>query len=97
MPQAVWSHNTTVCRAINFTPFWLLYGAEAVLPEEVKHRSLRIAMADPACPSEPKKKLVGIGQAQSRGKLEKISRRNRGMEGPNGPIVGFQCRQFGTF
>jgi transposase len=40
MPQAVWSHNTTVCRATNFTPFRLMYGAEAVQPEEVKHRSL---------------------------------------------------------
>jgi hypothetical protein len=40
MPNAVWSHNTTVSRAINFTPFLLLFGAEAVLPEEIKHRSL---------------------------------------------------------
>jgi hypothetical protein len=31
MPTVVWSHNTTVCRATNFTPFWLMYGAEAVL------------------------------------------------------------------
>jgi hypothetical protein len=37
MPQAVWSHKTTVCRATNFMLFWLMYGAEAVLPEEVKH------------------------------------------------------------
>jgi hypothetical protein len=40
MPTAVWSHNTTVCRAIDFTPFWLMYGAEAMLPEEIKDRSL---------------------------------------------------------
>jgi hypothetical protein len=37
MPTVVWSHNTTVCRATNFTPFWLMYGAEAVLQKEVKH------------------------------------------------------------
>jgi IS30 family transposase len=37
MPQVVSSHNTTVCRAINFTPFRLMYRAKAVLPEEVKH------------------------------------------------------------
>jgi hypothetical protein len=37
MPTAVWSHNTIVCRAINFTPFRLMYGAEAMLPEEIKH------------------------------------------------------------
>jgi hypothetical protein len=40
MPQDVWSHNTTVCRTTNFTPFRLMYGAEAVLLEEVKHQSL---------------------------------------------------------
>jgi hypothetical protein len=40
MPTIEWSHNTTVCRAINFTPFQLMYGAEAMLPEEIKHRSL---------------------------------------------------------
>jgi hypothetical protein len=30
MPRAVWSHNTTVCKATNFTPFRLLFGAEAM-------------------------------------------------------------------
>jgi hypothetical protein len=40
MPIAVWSHNTTGCRATNFTPFQLIYGAEAMLPEEIKHQSL---------------------------------------------------------
>jgi hypothetical protein len=37
MPTAVWSHNTTICRTTNFTPFWLMYGAEAVIREEIKH------------------------------------------------------------
>jgi hypothetical protein len=37
IPTAVWSHNTTVCTTTNFTPFQLMYGAEAVLPEEIKH------------------------------------------------------------
>jgi hypothetical protein len=40
MPRAVWSHNTTVCRATNFTPFLLMYGVDAVLTEEVRHQSL---------------------------------------------------------
>jgi hypothetical protein len=56
MPQVVWSHNTTVCRATNFTPFWLMYGAKAILPEEVKHRSLRTVTASPKCPSEAEEK-----------------------------------------
>jgi hypothetical protein len=40
MPRVVWSRNMTICRATNFKPFQLLYGAEAVLPEEIKHQSL---------------------------------------------------------
>jgi hypothetical protein len=38
MSRAIWSHNMTVSRVTNFTPFRLMYGIEAVL--EVKHRSL---------------------------------------------------------
>jgi hypothetical protein len=32
MPQVVWSHNTILCRVTNFMPFWLMYGAEEVIP-----------------------------------------------------------------
>jgi hypothetical protein len=39
MTREVWSHNTIVCRATNFTPFQLLFRAEAVVPEEIKHQS----------------------------------------------------------
>jgi hypothetical protein len=52
MPIAVWSHNTIVCKATNFTSFWLLYRVEAVLPKEIKHRSLRITTEVPPCISE---------------------------------------------
>jgi hypothetical protein len=38
--KVVWSHNTTTFRTIGFTPFKLLYGEEAMLPEEIKHESL---------------------------------------------------------
>jgi hypothetical protein len=37
MPTIVWSHNTTVSRAMSFTPFRLIYGTEAMLLEEIKH------------------------------------------------------------
>jgi hypothetical protein len=56
MPRVVWSHNTTVSRATNFTPFRLLFRAEAVLPEEIKHRSLRTAIEVPPCPSKAEDK-----------------------------------------
>jgi hypothetical protein len=56
MPRAVWSHNTTVCRATNFTPFWLLFRTKAVLPDEIKHQSLRTIADAPPCPSEVEQK-----------------------------------------
>jgi hypothetical protein len=36
LPRAVWSHNTSILRATNYTPFKLLYGVEPVTPEETK-------------------------------------------------------------
>jgi hypothetical protein len=32
--RAVWSHNTSICRATKFIPFNLLYGEEPVTPED---------------------------------------------------------------
>jgi hypothetical protein len=41
LPRVVWSHNTSVCRVTNFTPFRLLYGEEPITPEEIKLRCAR--------------------------------------------------------
>jgi hypothetical protein len=35
LPEAVWALNTTECRATGFTPFRLLYGSEAMTPQEI--------------------------------------------------------------
>jgi hypothetical protein len=34
--KVVWSHNTTVLMSTGFTPFKLLFGDEAITPEEAK-------------------------------------------------------------
>jgi hypothetical protein len=39
--KVVWSHNTSISRSIGFTPFKLLFGDEAVTPEEAKVGSIR--------------------------------------------------------
>jgi hypothetical protein len=39
MPKAIWSRNTTTLRATNFTSFRLLFGVDAVLSGEIKHKS----------------------------------------------------------
>lgn len=41
LPRVIWSHNTSVSRATNFSPFRLLYSEEAMMPEEIKLGSLR--------------------------------------------------------
>jgi hypothetical protein len=37
----VWSHNTTISRSTGFAPFKLLFGDEAITPEEAKAGSIR--------------------------------------------------------
>lgn len=36
LPMVIWSHNTSESRVTKFTPFGLLFGAEAMSPEELK-------------------------------------------------------------
>jgi transposase InsO family protein len=35
LPRVIWSHNNTTSRTTQFSPFKLLYGEEAMLPEEL--------------------------------------------------------------
>jgi hypothetical protein len=42
LPKVIWSHNTTISRATGFTPFRLLFGTEAMTPEEIKNESMRV-------------------------------------------------------
>jgi hypothetical protein len=45
--KVVWSHNTTISRSTGFTPFKLLFGDEAITPEEAKAGSIRtMALAE---------------------------------------------------
>ena len=42
----LWSIRTTATKPTDETPFFLVYGAEDVLPHEVKHRSPRVLAFD---------------------------------------------------
>jgi transposase InsO family protein len=46
LPAVVWSLRTTPSRATGFTPFFLVYGAEAILPTDLEYRSPRIRSYD---------------------------------------------------
>jgi transposase InsO family protein len=42
LPSVVWSLRTTPSRATGFTLFFLVYGAEAILPIDLEYRSPRV-------------------------------------------------------
>jgi transposase InsO family protein len=46
LPAVVWSLRTTPSRATGFTPFFLVHGAEAVLPTDLEYGSPRIQSYD---------------------------------------------------
>ena len=39
LPSVIWSMRTTPSRATGFTPFFLIYGAEAMLPTDLEYGS----------------------------------------------------------
>ena len=41
LPSVVWSLRTTPSRATGFTPFFLVYGAEAISPTDLEYGSPR--------------------------------------------------------
>jgi hypothetical protein len=46
LPSVIWSLRTTPSRATGFTPFFLVYGAEAVLPTDLDYGSPRTKAYD---------------------------------------------------
>jgi hypothetical protein len=46
LPSVVWSLRTTPSRATGFSPFFLVYGAEAVLPMDLDYGSPRTRVYD---------------------------------------------------
>jgi hypothetical protein len=46
LPSVVWSLRTTPSRATGFTPFFLVYGAEAILPTNLEYGSPRTRAFD---------------------------------------------------
>jgi hypothetical protein len=46
LPSVVWSLRTTPSRATSFTPFFLIYGAEAILPTDLEYGSPRMKAYD---------------------------------------------------
>jgi hypothetical protein len=64
-------------------PFWLMYRAEAMLPEEIKHRSLRPTAESTTCPNEAKEKdLLESDRLKAMTNLEKYQEETRALRDP---------------
>ena len=46
LPVVLWSLRTTPSRATGYTPFFMVYGSEAVLPTDLNYGALRIRAND---------------------------------------------------
>lgn len=77
LPGVVWSHNTTEYRATKFPPFRLLYGEEAVTPEEIKNGSLRTSEKAKHDSPEVTKDLVDVDRLEAVMNLEKYQQEIR--------------------
>jgi hypothetical protein len=60
LSRVIWSHNTTESRTTKFTLFRLLYGAEAMCPEEFANESARVLVGNSRENEEVDKDLVEI-------------------------------------
>jgi hypothetical protein len=96
MPTAVWSHNTTVCQATNFTPtnftlFRLMYGAEAMLLEEIKHQTLRATTENTVCRSEAEEKdFLESDRLKAVSNLQKYQQETRAWRDPKVKLKQFK-------
>lgn len=57
LPAVLWSLRTTPNRSTGYTPFFLVYGAEAVLPADIQHDSPRVTMYTEAEVKKPEKMM----------------------------------------
>jgi hypothetical protein len=92
LPKVIWSYNTTVSRAAGFTPFRLLFGTEAMTPEEIKNESMRV-LKGKEIEEIDKKVEKGHDRAsdpRSRRKHQEIPKRDKGLERQEGGPKGHQ-------
>src|SRR3954447_10667382 len=59
-PFVLWSLRTTPNRSTGLTPFFLVYGAEAVLPSDILHDSPRVAAYRDETADEARQLLVDL-------------------------------------
>ena len=74
LPKVVWSHNTSETRTTKFTPLRLLYGVEAISPEELKNKSLRAVSAPEGDEPPDNSDLIELDILQAASNLNKYQK-----------------------
>jgi hypothetical protein len=77
LSRVIWLHNTTESRTTKFTPFRLLYGAEAMCPEELANESARVLVGSSRENEEVDKDLVEIDRLDAVQNLLKYQEETR--------------------
>jgi hypothetical protein len=74
LSKVIWSHNTTVSRATGFTPFRLLFGAEAMTPEEIKNESMRVLKEIQEVDQKVEKDMIELTILEAAENIEKYQK-----------------------
>ena len=74
LPKVVWSHNTSETKTTKFISFRLLYGAEAMSPEELKNKSLRATSAPEGNEPPDDSDLIELDILQAASNLRKYQK-----------------------
>jgi transposase InsO family protein len=77
LSRVIWSHNATESRTTKFTPFRLLYGGEAMCPEELANESARVLVGSSHESEEVDKDLVEIDRLDAVQNLLKYQEETR--------------------
>jgi transposase InsO family protein len=92
LPEVVWSLRTTPSRATGFTPFFLVYGVEAILPTDLEYGSLEFEATTRAPTASPRGLAGPIGRGPNRGPnaLCKISAGSKALPSSEGAATRLQ-------
>ena len=75
LPAVIWSLRTSRSRAIGFTPFFMVYGSEAVLPTDIEYGSPRVQAYDAnSCKTFQEDALDQVDEARDVALLHSASR-----------------------
>jgi hypothetical protein len=94
LSRVIWSHITIESRTTKFTPFRLLYGAEAMCPEELANESTRVLAGSSREKEEVNKDLVEIDRLDAVQNLLKYQEETRRWRDKKVSLKNIKVRDF---